>query len=324
MMPTADLTVIISTLGRPADLVRCLEAVLTGDLRPSEVIVVDQSPDDRTLTALETCEACEPGLVRIRYVHQEKRGLSASRNAGAARATGAVVAFTDDDCVPSSAWLRAIDQAFSSSPGPDAVAGRVLPLGPEMPETYAVSLRENAARVDYRGRTVPWLVGTGANLALRREWLSRVGPFDERLGVGSPGRAAEDSDYFHRLLRAGGRIRYEPGAVVYHARQSRAQRLASRRSYGHGIGALCGLWLRRGDYYAALILSHWLLATSRELAGALRRGRWFEAQQRMLGFAGAAKGLAYGLGLSSSTTDIDTSHPPRACAPPEETEELRP
>jgi GT2 family glycosyltransferase len=294
-MQIADLTVAISTFERPDGLTRCLDAVLGGKVLPAEVIIIDQSENDLTRSLIESRQT---GPVSIVYVHQERRGLSASRNAAINRAKRPVLAFTDDDCVPDGGWIAAIESTFAAPSPPDAATGRVLPFGPDEPATYSVSPRDSVARADFTGRLIPWLVGTGGNFALKREWLDRVGTYDERLGVGSPGKAAEDADLFYRLLRAGACVRYEPDALVYHERQSKSRRIASRWSYGYGIGAFCGIWLRKGDLYATRILGYWLFSLCRELIGVVVRWEWMEAYQRLLSLQGTARGLIYGLGVS--------------------------
>jgi GT2 family glycosyltransferase len=141
-------------------------------------------------------------------------------------------------------------------------------------------------------------VGTGGNFAASRAWLDRVGRFDQRLGAGSPGRAAEDADLIYRLLRAGGVVRYDPAAVVYHERLTEALRLRSRWTYGFGIAAACGLWLRRGDLSALGLLGTWAGKQLVLLAGALARRDGFLARQRLLSLRGGARGLLYGLRLA--------------------------
>src|SRR5262245_44553500 len=56
----------------------------------------------------------------------------------------------------------------------------------------------------------------GANFAVSRLALDRVGPFDERLGPGASG-TSEDVDFARRLRREGFRIGYMREAVVYHS-----------------------------------------------------------------------------------------------------------
>lgn len=288
----APVTVAISTVGRTAELARCLNAILTGATLPAEIVIVDQSGSDETALLLEGYRRPDVAIV---HVPQPRLGLSAGRNA-ALRASGQrFVAVTDDDCVPGTQWLSAIHQAFSSDRPPDAVTGRVLPLGPERPGTFAVSTRSGTEAKDYRGPAIPWHVGTGGNFAVTRDWLNRVHGYNERLGAGSPGLAGEDMDLFYRLLRAGASIRFEPAAVIYHERQDAGRRRASRSSYGHGVGAFCGLAARRGEWAAAPLLLRWLVLRSKiALKGLLRRD-WRTVGEERLVFQGTLAGLGFGL-----------------------------
>lgn len=292
MTRVADLTVAVATMDRPEALARCLEALLGGDALPAEVLVVDQGRADGAAPVV--AGLCALGLPAT-LLRQERRGLAASRNLALERAGRPVVAVTDDDCVPAPGWVAALERAFAGPGAPDAAAGRVLPLGPDRPGLYAVSSRPRASRALFSGRTLPWEVGTGANFALRREWIERAGCYDERLGTGSPGGAGEDLDLIWRLLRSGARIRFEPEAVVYHERQPRERRLATRESYGRGVGACCGLWLRGGDLGAVGVLGAWLRLRTGLAARGLRHRRWEALREEALVLGGTARGLAYGL-----------------------------
>ncbi|MFL6195569.1 MAG: glycosyltransferase [Thermoanaerobaculia bacterium] len=283
----SSLTVAIATLDRPEALARCLDALAAGDERPEEILVIDQGRDERTRAVAEARGAV--------WVRQEERGLAASRNLALRRASSPIVAVTDDDCVPSPGWVEALRRAFSTAEPPDAVTGPVLPLGPEAPGLFAVSSRTRTEPGEFRGRALPWLVGTGANFAVRREWIERAGGYDPRLGVGSAGGAGEDMDLLYRLLKAGARVRYEPDAVVFHERQPLERRLASRSSYGRGIGACCGLWLRGGDVHALSVLGRWTSMRAGLLIRALRRRRWQAVREEGLVLGGTLGGLLYGL-----------------------------
>jgi glycosyltransferase involved in cell wall biosynthesis len=72
-----------------------LESVLNQTVVPAEVIVVDDGSSDRTPEVLDQFAG------RISVISQENRGVSAARNAGAAAASGEVLAFLDADDV----WL---------------------------------------------------------------------------------------------------------------------------------------------------------------------------------------------------------------------------
>jgi GT2 family glycosyltransferase len=206
-------TVGVSTLDRPEGLARCLDAILNGDCLPSEIVVVDQGSDD---TARAVIEQRQRRGVPVRWVRQTGRGLSASRNAIVRATDTSFVAITDDDCVPDRGWLSAIAAAFAAAPKPDAVTGRVLALGPETPGSFAISLRTSTDREDFTSDVLPWRVGTGGNFAARRERIEQAGGYDERLGAGSKGHAAEDLDLSLRLRLAGWGIGVVPAARVAH------------------------------------------------------------------------------------------------------------
>lgn len=285
------ITVAVATLDRPEGLARCLTALAKGILRPTQVVVVDQGRDGAEAAV---AAARDRGL-EIVHRRQERLGLAASRNLALSIARGSIVAMTDDDCVPDMGWVAALDRAFREDPDLAAVTGRVLPLGPDRPDLFAVSSRTGTARADFRGRTVPWQVGTGGNFALCRQWIERAGGYDERLGAGTAGGAGEDMDLLWRLLRAGARIRYEPDAMVFHERQSRERRLATRSSYGRGLGACCGLWLRGGDLDALGVLGRWLWMRAGMAGSGLRRRQWEALREELLVLRGTAAGLVYGL-----------------------------
>jgi GT2 family glycosyltransferase len=285
---TADISVSISTVGDSPELGRCVAAVVQADRLPVEAVVVDQRPSAETRERLRNLV---PNLV---YVDESSVGLSSSRNAGIARTTAAAVAFTDDDCVPSAAWIATVERSFAA--GADAVTGPMLPLGPPEAGTFAVASRTSTIRREFRGRVVaPWDVGTGGNLAVTREWLARTEGYDTRLGAGSAGRAGEDVDLIHRLLKGGACIRYEPDAVVYHARQDAGRRRRTRFTYGWGIGAACGIWWQSGDREALHILGSWLGLRGRLLARSIMRARLHTVFEEMLVLGGTIGGLLYGI-----------------------------
>ena len=289
--PTADdLTVAVATCGRPAGLARCLQALSAGSARPREVIVVDQAPAGETRRAVESATG-----LRTRYLEQPRLGLSASRNLALASATTPLLAVTDDDCVPDDGWVAGLVAAFARRPHPAAVTGPIVALGPQPPGMHAVSLRTSLVARDHHGRALPWDVGSGANFAATTTVLRRVGGWDERLGVGAPGRAAEDVDLLLRLLTDGAVVRYAPEAVVAHDWQTLDQRLRSRFTYGFGVGALCGLRLRSGDAYALRMLAAYARLHAVKLARAARRGDRAVAGEHARALATLVPGTAYGL-----------------------------
>ena len=259
-MSAVRISVVVPTLGRRDALARCLDALLTGTVAPTEIVVVDQSADSEIERLLEATRTEATELRRLDYA---ARGLSAARNAGARAATGDIVAFTDDDCIPAAEWIEQLLAAFAADTQLAAVTGPMLP--PPGVEGVGVASRTSTVRRVFSRRALPWEIGTGGNTAVRREWLERLSGYDERLGVGTPGRAGEDLDLFRRLLEAGGSIAYDPEVVCRHERKTRAELSARRYGYGVGAGTALGRWLRDGEPWALVALARWLGLRARML-----------------------------------------------------------
>jgi len=89
----SDVAVVIPTRNRPQWVVRAATSALAQTLKVSEVIVVVDGPDDRTVSALTQLD--DPRLRII--VLPESRGSNNARNQGAAQASSEWIAFLDDD-----------------------------------------------------------------------------------------------------------------------------------------------------------------------------------------------------------------------------------
>ena len=292
------ITVAISTRDRPAALGRCLESLAAGAHRPDEIVVVDQSAGHESSAVATRWR--EAGLT-IHYKRHEARGLGAAQNVAFARARYPIVAVLDDDCVADTRWLQLVASRMRDRLDLDGVTGRVLPLDAVGARTFPVSSRISVVRREFSGRALPWEVGSGNNFAVRRDALTRIGGCDERLGPGSPARGGVDMDLFHRLLRGGSRILYEPDAIVYHERQTREERRARRPMYGRGMGVAIALWHREGDPNSTYVLREWAKLRLRQLRLAATRGDWADVRDEVTMLVSTARGLSQGWKLGNGT-----------------------
>lgn len=192
-------SVVVPTCGRPELLCRCLAALQEQDLQqPYEIIIVDDSTDSCTRQRLEKWEKV-PGIAQRHLATAGGQGPAAARNRGWLAARSGVIAFTDDDCIPSSGWLRAGLSAINA--GADAVTGPIeMPLAPR-PTDY---------ERDASGLTTAEFVT--ANCFCRRHILVAIGGFDEQFTAAW----REDSDLQFRLLKHGARIVRSAQAIVTH------------------------------------------------------------------------------------------------------------
>src|ERR671923_264630 len=103
------ISVVVPTYQRPRLLNHCLQALCRQRLNHAqyEIIVVADGPCEHSCRVAEAW-AERPGAPEIRYLKAETRGgPAAARNIGWRAAGGAIIAFTDDDCVPSAGRLAA-------------------------------------------------------------------------------------------------------------------------------------------------------------------------------------------------------------------------
>lgn len=235
------ISVVVCTRDRPAELARCLASLSRLEASADDVVVVDNAPRD---DAARQAVAATP----FRYVREERPGLDRARNRGIAEARHDVIAFTDDDVEVEPGWLGALKAAFAD-PRVAGVTGRVLPAVQETPaqrlfQLYGNGMDKGDRPRDFDGSALQPTellraqdVGVGACMAFRRSALEAIGGFDPALDVGTPAAGAGDLDVFHRLLRAGLLLRYDPAARVRHHHRRdleglRRQIRHNGRSYG--------------------------------------------------------------------------------------------
>lgn len=305
MTAVVPISVVVPTVSRSVELARCLDALIDGDVVPGEVLVIDQGGEEDTASVVAA--HARDGLSVI-HLRSTQRGLSAARNTGLRHVSMPWVAFTDDDCVPARTWLSAIHRRMTAADAPDGVSGRVLPFGEATPETHTLSLRVSTVPAVFRGRALPWAVGTGGNMTLRVAAVRPLGGYDERLGAGTPGAAGEDLEIIHRLLRSGAVLAFDPAVIVHHGRVTAQRRLATRHSYGFGMGAFVGMWVR-SDRWVATTLAQWMLIRLVGAAKALKARDPRRLHEEALLVGGLIAGIRYGWRLGSPLPSEPTPAP---------------
>lgn len=197
-------SVVVATRDRARSLERLLEALERQTVARDafEIVIVDDGSRDDTAAVLERHRTRSAGpFTSLR--HAESQGPAAARNLGWRSARGAVVAFTDDDCLPEPTWLAAGLAAVE--------AGAAIVMGRTIAERGAAGLGEPFARamvVDHEDGRYPT-----CNVFYLRRALEQVGGFDESFRYA----CGEDTDLAWRAKAAGHRSTFAPGAVVEHA-----------------------------------------------------------------------------------------------------------
>lgn len=247
-----SVTVVVCTRDRAEMLEVALRSILACTHPNFDVVVVDNAPSTDATRRYVT-DLADP---RVRVVTEPAPGLSRARNRGLMSTDSDIVAFTDDDVVVDPHWLTELIAGFDAADDVACVCG-IVPSGElrtpaqmyfDRRVGWASSCGERTYSMANPPEDVPLfpfqvgIFGTGANFAIDRESITRLGGFDEALGAGAPTAGGEDLDIFFRVLHAGHRLRYQPSAVVWHRHRDENEALAEQsRGYGLGLGA----WLTK-------------------------------------------------------------------------------
>jgi glycosyltransferase involved in cell wall biosynthesis len=237
-MDPPRLTVVVPTRGRAAYLEVTLDSLRRQRTETAhEILVVDDGATDATP------EVAERFGVRL-ISHGVRRSLNAARNTGLREAAAPLVAFVDDDVLVPPGWVDALVEGAERHSEAEAFGGPIrarfeghAPRGCGREEPPITTL-------DLGSRDVEAEMVWGANFAVRRSAVERVGEFDESLDRSH----GDEEDWLLRLRAAGGRIVYLADAGLEHRRSAGDSGLGSlaRAAYHRGRGARSSD-LRRGQ-----------------------------------------------------------------------------
>jgi glycosyltransferase involved in cell wall biosynthesis len=213
-MEPEKLSVIVATRDRAPHLDAMLASYSGEWADTRELLVVDNGSRDGTRAVLERARATQPKLASL-YVAEPGQSLAINR--GIAATSGPYVAFLDDDILVQPGWARALIRAFETTDCA-GIQGRILlaAVARADPQKAALARRYNTLPITDFGtepRRVKVLVG--ANMAVRREVLERLGGFDEDLGPGRTGFGA-DTKVGRQITESGAELAYVAQACVEH------------------------------------------------------------------------------------------------------------
>lgn len=196
------ISVIIPAFNAAATIDNCLHALQKQTLPASayEIIVVDDCSHDDT--------AVKVAKHSVRLIELDRNlGAAAARNKGIAAAEGDLLFFTDADCEPHENWLAEMSRPFQA----DEVVGAK--------GVYQTKQRQIVARfvqIEYEDKydlmagqpTIDFVDTYSA--AYRQHVFAEVGGFDESI------RYVEDQEFSFRVAENGGKMVFQPTAVVDH------------------------------------------------------------------------------------------------------------
>ena len=198
MNPT--ISIVIPVRDGEKVLARCLEALTHQSLAPKdyEVIVIDDGSTDGSA-----------GIAReygTRVFSQPPSGTATARNLGVEEARGAVVLFTDADCVPDRHWAEILSRPLLDGQTTGAVGRCFSEQSQWVATLIQIELDKHYSKME-RHQEIDFL-NTG-NCGFRKATLGES-PFDENF------HWLEDVDLSFRLSHLGHKMHFVPSAKVLH------------------------------------------------------------------------------------------------------------
>jgi len=223
-------SVVVPTCNRKATLRQTLAALATQDYADYEIIVVDDGSTDGTQKMVGA------EFPQVRYFRQANRGPAAARNVGIRQATGDIIAFTDDDCVPPPDWLTRLADGYKRYPHVVGVGGYLEASDGVLKDNILARYERHIARslycvgdTEYVGHFECPAGGTN-NLSYHRSILEQIGGFDDTF----PYAAGEDADLKWRICQTNAQLLFVPVKVTH--LQPYIWKTFKRQAYFRGKG----------------------------------------------------------------------------------------
>jgi GT2 family glycosyltransferase len=166
------------------------------------------------------------GVVNILHA-----GPAAARNAGAERARGDYLIFTDDDCLPDGFWLHTIDAELKNYPA-CMLGGKVMNYFSNNIFSETSQIVSDLVYAQYNPDFLNARFFSSNHIVLPRSDFLALGGFDE---AHFPKAGGEDRDFCARWLASGRRMVYIESMVIHHAHDlSLCSFMGQYFAYGQG------------------------------------------------------------------------------------------
>lgn len=202
-MSAQSISVIIPTYNGASTISRCLEALQNQAPKGIlEILVVDDGSTDKTAQVVQQFQG-------VRLIRQRNMGPAAARNHGAIEATGDILLFTDDDCVPAPDWVKSLTSSFDD-PQVVGTKGIYRSIQHKLAARFVQIEYEDRYRHMARYPSIDFIDTYSA--AFRRLRFLEMNGYDTSFPVA----CAEDVELSYRMSSRGWVMLFVPSAVVYH------------------------------------------------------------------------------------------------------------
>jgi glycosyltransferase involved in cell wall biosynthesis len=238
----------------------CLESLRNQSLSKDryEVIVADNNSVGG-VTAVKRIAS------DVTVVPAPEQGAGPARNAGAANARGAHLAFIDSDCIADKRWL---EEGIVALAGFDYVGGQVITTIGDAEQLTPAQAFEAVFAFNFKKYIEKDRFSGSGNLFVPRAVFAEVGGFRARV--------AEDIEWCQRANAMGFRLGYAERAIVYHPARREWSELKRRwdRMMMEDIRLIMERprwrlrWIAKATTVGLSPIAHWVpVVRSRQLVG---------------------------------------------------------
>jgi len=202
------ISIIIVTHNRINLVQECIESIIPQAQNKHEIIVIDNCSSDNTSNILKNRYGDRLKIIKTGF----KKSLGSCKNIGAREALGEIIAFTDDDCIPSDNWLDRILACFESY-GCDIAAGPVRLLKSlRFPWWWRPSLSWTMGIAEINSKN---FLPLGSNVAFKKDTLIDI---ESSLDSGTFKEIVYTEDNFRIMtaVKKGYKIKLDESMIVYH------------------------------------------------------------------------------------------------------------
>jgi rhamnosyltransferase len=275
------ISVLLLTLNPGPKFGAILQAILSQDLVPVEILAVDSGSTDGTV------ELMKQAGITVEVIPQAEFGHGKTRNLIAAKARGDLLAFLTHDALPvGTSWLRELAGPFQDPAIAGAYGRQVAPSEAALVEVHLLDYiypdKDRLVRLAEGERfQMPRHFFSNANSIVRREVWQRF-PFPDGVIM------CEDQWWARAVLKAGYAIAYRARAVVMHSHHLSVAD-TFKRSFDTGVA------MKGCDETPALKVAAGFLGYLASLIGAAsRKGAWSQLAPAFTRALSRAMGYAVG------------------------------
>ena len=242
VMSDIKVSVIVCTYNRCALMREAILSLLEQDIDKNsyEIIVVDNNSTDDTKHVVE--EISKGEMPVLKYIREDRQGLSYARNRGAREASGEIVAYIDDDAIAEKGWLKGLLDVYRNFPDAGIVGGRIDPVWLHEKPSWITKNMEVAYTILNYGNEIKEIsfpkTPFGANLSVKRDVFLSLGGFSTQLGRKAASLISNEELYLCYLVEQNDKkLYYTPNAVVHHKvfPERLNRRFLFKRAYAQGI-----------------------------------------------------------------------------------------